>query len=276
MKKLVWFFSQDLKSFISDTLFIVISLLLFSGCNSIDDNIIINPPVDIPDTLGNVIGYINSYDGPVEDAYITLDNKITFWDSNGFFEFKDCVKKILVITISHPEFSEYSNSISITDSLRLDVALTRIKYDYFPLKVGNHWKYHWTNSWYASGGGGGNSAGTIYWDIVGVVGVYPNFVYKIKETRFDSTYNTSNETYINIQTNLSDSIKVLDLGYILKSPVIRRYYPTSYQDTVYVFGYENSTTKLKRSNGVIQCYYGYGGITYGSFTNIEMISYELY
>jgi len=276
MKKLVLIINEDFKYFIYSPSHIIIWLLIFSGCNSNDDNIIINPPVDIPDTLGKVIGYISSNDGPVEDAYINLDNKITFSDSNGFFEFKDCVKKNLVITISHPEFSEYSDSISVTDSIDLNIVLTRIKYDYFPLKVGNQWTYHWTNSWYASGGGGENSAGTIYWDIVSVAGVYPNFVYKIKEMRFDSTYNTSNETYINIQTNLSDSIKVLDLGYILKYPVIRRYYPLSYQDTVNVFGYENSTIKLKRSNGVIQCYYGYGGITYGSFTNIDLINYKLY
>ena len=275
MKKLVLYLEKNMKCFISYSVFVVFSLLLFDRCNSNASDDIIIPPINIPDTLGNVTGYINSIDGPVEDANIALNNKTTFSDSSGFFEFKDCIKKNLELTIVHPEYGGYTNSINVTDSLDLDINLTRIKYDYFPLKVGNHWTYHWSNVWYASGGGGGNSTGTIDWEIVNVEGVYPNFVYKLKETRFDSTYNSSTEKYLDIQTNLSDSIKVLDLGYILKSPVIRRYYPTSYQDTIYVFGYENSSLKLKRMIGVINCNYGMGGITYGSFTNIEILSYDL-
>ena len=113
MKKLVVVFSFFLFAFIlSSSLFLV-------GCKSdtINGPDIINPP---PDTLGNVSGYINSSDGPVEDAYIVLNNKTTFSDSNGFFQFKDCIKKDLVITITHPEFSEFSNSINVSDSLDLD------------------------------------------------------------------------------------------------------------------------------------------------------------
>ena len=138
MKKLVLVFGFFLFAFI------LFSTLYLVGCKSdpINGPDNISPP---PDTLGNVAGSINSLDGPVEDAYIVLNNKTTFSDSNGFFQFKDCIKKDLVITITHPEFSEYSNSISVTDSLDLNIALTRIKYDYFPLKVGNQWQYHWTS-----------------------------------------------------------------------------------------------------------------------------------
>jgi hypothetical protein len=94
MKKIVLVINEDFKYFIYNPSHIIIWLLIFSGCNLNDNSILINPPVEIPNILGNVKGYINSIDGPLEDAYITQDNKITFSDSNGFFEFKDCVKKI--------------------------------------------------------------------------------------------------------------------------------------------------------------------------------------
>jgi hypothetical protein len=137
--------------------FIVFSILFSAGCksDSINGPENINPKLD---TLGNVTGYINSLDGPIEDAYISLNNKTTFSDSSGFFELKDCLKKNLVLTISHPEFREYSNSINITDSLNLNIGLTRTKYDYFPLKVGNHWTYHWIHSGYTTAGGFHNPA----------------------------------------------------------------------------------------------------------------------
>ena len=270
MKKMVLVFSFFLFAFIlSSSLFLV-------GCKSDPyyGPYIVNPPTPV-DTLGNVTGYINSLDGPVKDAYITLNDKKTYSDSSGFFEFKDCLKKNSVLTIAHPEFSEYSNSIIVTDTLNLNIALTRIKYDYFPLKVGNHWRYHWTNSWYASGGSGGHSAGTIDLHIISVVGTYPNYLFKFNEIRFDSSNNSVSEKYINIQINNSDSIIVSDWSYIFRTSTIKRYYSVTYPDTVYIYGVENSTTKLTRNKGIIQFYYGTGGITFGSFTNIEIIDYTI-
>ena len=267
MKKLVLFLS-----FYS---IIVFSLLFYSGCKSdtINGPDNISPP---PDTLGNVSGYINSIEGPVEDAYITLNGKTTFSDSIGHFEFKDLLKNNSMVTVSHPEFSEYSDSVNITDSLNLNIELTRIKYDYFPLKVGNRWKYYWENVWYASGGGGGSSAGTIDWEIESVSGAFPNFLFKLKETRYDSSDNSSTERYLDLLTNNSDSIEVLGSNYILRVQKMRRYYDTTYSDIAYIFtGYYNYTLKLKKNIGVIQCYYGVQGINFGEITNFEILCYTL-
>ena len=269
MKKLVVVFSFFLFAFIlSSSLFLV-------GCKSdtINGPDIINPP---PDTLGNVSGYINSSDGPVEDAYIVLNNKTTFSDSNGFFQFKDCIKKDLVITITHPEFSEFSNSINVSDSLDLDITLTRIKYDYFPLKVGNQWQYHWTYGWGASGGYGGQSSGTLDLKVISVAGTYPNYTFQVRETRYDSTSNYTTQMNINIQKNNSDSIRVSEYTYFFKTTNIRRFYYITFGDTVYNFGsYDNYTLKLKKNIGAIQCYYGMAGITFGYSTEYKILSYTL-
>mgnify|MGYP003531011032 FL=1 len=88
MKKMVLVFSFFLFAFIlSSSLFLV-------GCKSDPyyGPYIVNPPPPV-DTLGNVSGYINSLDGPVEDAYLTLNNKTTFSDGTGFFEFKEIIKR---------------------------------------------------------------------------------------------------------------------------------------------------------------------------------------
>src|SRR5690606_33720991 len=115
MKKIV------LLCVLSSFIIILSSSLFLVGCKSDPIN---GPNITIPqDTLGNVSGYINSSDGPVNGAYVILNNETTFSDSNGFFEFKDCIKKDLVITITHPEFSEYSSTISVTDSLNLNIVL---------------------------------------------------------------------------------------------------------------------------------------------------------
>ena len=239
----------------------------------------INGPDNIsptPDTLGNVSGYINSLDGPVEDAYITLNNKTTFSDSNGFFQFKDCIKNDLVLTITHPEFSEYSNSISVTDSLYLDISLTRIKYDYFPLKVGNQWTYHWTSGWYASGGGGGSSAGKIDWVVTSKSGSYPNWIYNLKETFLDSTNNSLTARFFNLITNSSDSIECVGNNYLIRMTKTRRFYDITFGNIVYQFlPYDNYTLKLEKNIGVIQCSYGRAGITFGYGTVYEIISYKL-
>lgn len=273
---LLFFYSFILLFFCSFVLLFFCSSLFLVGCksDSINRPYIINPPTPT-DTLGSVSGYINSIDGPIEDAYITLNNLTTFSDSNGFFEFKDCIKKNSVLTIAHPEFSDYSNSIIVTDTLNLNIALTRIKYDYFLLKVGNHWTYHWINNWYTSGGGSGQSAGTIDLHIVSVAGTYPNYLFKFNETRFDSSNNSVSEKYINIQTNNSDSIIVFDWSYIFRTSTIKRYYSVTSPDIFNIFGFENSTTKLTRNKGIIQFYYGTNNITFGSFKNIEIIDYTL-
>ncbi|MBK7228323.1 MAG: hypothetical protein IPH97_05555 [Ignavibacteriales bacterium] len=163
----------------------------------------------------------------------------------------------------------------MTDTLNLNIALTRIKYDYFLLKVGNHWTYHWINNWYTSGGGSGQSAGTIDLHIVSVAGTYPNYLFKFNETRFDSSNNSVSEKYINIQTNNSDSIIVFDWSYIFRTSTIKRYYSVTSPDIFNIFGFENSTTKLTRNKGIIQFYYGTNNITFGSFKNIEIIDYTL-
>ena len=227
--------------------------------------------------LGNVSGYINSLDGPVEDAYLTLNNKTTFSDSNGFFEFKDCIKKNSVFTISHPEFSEYSNSINVTDSINLNIALTRIKYDYFPLKVGNHWTYFWNNSGGAHPPGVyWHSEGTLQLNVISAAGIYPNYTYRVKETRYDSTNNYTNHHYFNIQSNNSDSIFVSESSYLIKRTTIRRLREVTDPDTVLFFGgYEGLETKLKRNIGIVYVFYGFHGITYSNVTSFRLFSCTL-
>lgn len=255
--------------------FIVFFFLFYTGCKSD----FINSPNNIeplPDTLGNVVGYLNSLEGPVENAYIFLDEKSTFSDSAGFFEFRNVKKQQSVITISNPEFDTYMNTIDITDSLVLNVELTRIKYDYLPLKVGNHWRYHWTSGWYASGGGGGHSTGTMDWKIESVVGIYPSYTFNIKETRYDSSDNSSSERFFSLRTNSSDSLELIGNSYLIRTSKIKRFYNITFGDTVYNFlPYDNYTLKLKRNIGAIQCHYGMTGITFGSSTNYEILNYTI-
>lgn len=252
---------------------ILSSSLFLVGCKSDPIN---GPNITRPqDTLGNVSGYINSSDGPVKDAYILLNNKTTFSDSNGFFEFRDCIKKDLVIKIMHQEFSEYSNSISVTDSLNVNIQLTRIKYDYFPLKVGNKWTYHWTSGWYASGGGGGHSAGTLTWKVESVTGNYPYLIFNIKESKYDSSDNSNTTEFFSFITNSSDSLEHLGNSY-MRLIKTRRFYDITFGNIVYQYlPYDNYTLKLEKNIGVIQCYYGYGGITFGYNTNFEVIDYKI-
>lgn len=271
MKKIVLVFSFFYYTFL------LYSSLYLVGCKSDPFNgpDIIDPPT-LPDTLGNVSGYINSSDGAVKGAQISLNDKTTISDSNGFFEFRDCIKKELVIKIMDPEFGEYSNSISVTDSLILNIQLTRIKYDYIPLKVGNQWTYHWTSGWYASGGGGGHSAGTLNWKVESVTGNYPNFSFNIKETRYDSSDNSSTERFFNLITSSSDSLECVGNNYLIRFSKIKRFYDITVGDSVYNFlPYDNYTLKLERKIGVIQCFYGSGGITFGSSTDFEIIDYML-
>jgi hypothetical protein len=231
---------------------------------------LLNPPTP-PDTLGDVSGYINSSDGPVKDAYITLNNKTTFSNSDGFFEFKECPKKNLVLTISHPEFSEYSNSISVTDSLNLNIALTRIKYDYFPLEVGNKWQYHYIYSGYTPAGGFYNVA-KIDWEVLSKTGNYPNWIFNLKETYLDSTDNSITTNYFNIKTEQSDSN-------LFKGPnnffdnKIRRYYGIENGEIVAT---PYPAHEFKKNIGFLGFNYGWGGIQMGQNWHCEIIDYSLY
>ena len=266
MKKMVLVFSFFLFAFIlSSSLFLV-------GCKSDPyyGPYIVNPPPPV-DTLGNVSGYINSLDGPVEDAYLTLNNKTTFSDSTGFFEFKDCVKKNSVLTILHPEFSEYSNSINVTDSLNLNIALTRIKYDYFPLKVGNKWQYHYIYSGYTPAGGFYNAA-RIDWEVMSMTGNYPNWIFNLKETYIDSTDNSITTNYFNIKTEQSDSILFAGPNKFFANK-IRRYYGIENGEIVATPypGHE-----FKKNIGFIGFDYGWGGIQTGYNWWCEIIEYSLY
>ncbi len=266
MKKLVLFFSFFLFAFIlSSSLFLI-------GCKSdtIYEPYIVNPP---PDTLGNVSGFINSLDEPIEDAYLTLNNKTTFSDSNGFFEFKDCVKKNSVFTTSHPEFSEYSNSINVTDSLNLDIALTRVKYDYFPLKVGNKWQYHYIYFGYTPVGGFYNAA-KIDWEVTSKSGSYPNWIYNLKETFLDSTDNSLTARFFNIIRSDDDSITFLGVNKLIgDSKTIRRYFTSDFPESIYQMDPRHG---FKRNIGFIEFDYGFAGGHIGNYWRCEIIDYSLY
>ena len=266
MKKLVLFFSFLLFAFIlSSSLFLV-------GCKSdpINGPNIINPPTQ-SGTLGNITGYINSSDGPVKDAYITFNDKKTFSDSSGFFEFKDCIKKNSVLTITHPEFSEYSNSIDVTDSLNLSIDLTRVKYDYFPLKVGNKWQYHYIYSGYTPAGGFYNAA-RIDWEVMSMTGNYPNWIFNLKETYLDSTDNSITTNYFNIKTEQSDSI-LFDGPNKFFANKIRRYYGIENGEIVAT---TYPTHEFKKNIGFIEFSYGWGGIQMGQNWWCKIIDYSLY
>ena len=251
--------------------FILFSSFFLVGCkyDSINGPDIINSPA-LPDTLGNVSGYISSSNGPVKDAYITLNNKIAFSDSNGFFEFKDCIKKNLVITILHPEFSEYSNSLDVTDSLNLNIALTRIKYDYFPLKVGNKWQYHYIYSGYTPAGGFYDAA-KIYWEVISKTGNYPNWIFNLKETYHDSSDNSITTNYFNIKTEQSDSISFIGVNNFFANK-IRRYYGIKHGEIVSSL---EPLHEFKRNVGFIGFSYGWGGIQMGYNWWCKIIDYSL-
>lgn len=246
---------------------ILSSLILLIACSS-DDNI------NVPDLLGDVQGHISSSEGPIRDAYIKLNDQTTFSDNNGYFEFKNCLKQESAIRIEHPEFEEYIDTVTVTGAIVLNINLNRTHYDYFPLKVGNEWQYHWVSSGYASPNVSWYNPGKIDWEVVEKSGNYPFWIYRVKETYYDSTSSTTEENYFEIKALDNDSILFIGTNKLLWGS-IRRYFPTNYSDTVYVFS-PPYTRIYKRNTGLIHYSGNYGGITYGWSKSAKLIDYNLY
>lgn len=271
-----------MKHIILYPLFIFLTFHLLVGCKSDENNNsnnIINPPIEPSDTLGIVRGYISSDNEPVEDAFIVLDNDTTFSDVDGFFEFTDCIMRTLDLSITHPEFSSYNNLINVTDSLNLTVILSRSHYDYFPLKVGNEWQYHWINSGSVHGGGSWYNPGLIKLKIETKSGKYPNFIFNVRETYYDSTYSSTNVSYFTIHSLNNDSIKFVGTGtsklfYNYGDDItLPRYLTTNYPE-IQAYYITVSLRKQKRNIGLIYYELAMGG-TLSQFFSAELIYYNL-
>ncbi|MBZ0199297.1 MAG: hypothetical protein K8H86_05485 [Ignavibacteriaceae bacterium] len=255
----------------------ILTLMLIAfliSCNSDDENEIINnPPTNNVDTLGNLYGHIQSTEGHIKDAYVTLANSSTFSDSNGNFIFYDCAKKSSILSIYHSEFEAYSNTIMITDSLNLVIPLSRLKYDYFPLKVGNHWQYHHIYSSWSAGGGGSNPS-KIDWEVVEKSGNYPKWIFKLKETIYDSTYNSIAVEYFYINCDNNDTISINGTSILMLSAnKFQRYYSTTYTNSVYSQSPPNSI--YQRNIGLIEYNYGWSGGQMGAQWWCKLINYSL-
>jgi hypothetical protein len=251
---------------------ILLSLFIFS-CNSNNDSSNINNP----ETHVDFSGHISSTDGPVEFALVLLDSLTILSDSNGFFCFTNCIKKTSKLSVVHPEFMKWSFMVQVTDSYNYNVVLKRSCYDYFPLKVGNYWQYYMTDygnypppndtSWFKTA--------KIEWEIISRSGIYPDFIFRVKENYFDSTSGKNTEGYFNIQTSNSDSIKFLGTNKIFENTSLKRYYSVDSKDIVEIYILEDSIFYLKRNIGLDKFRYDATGIMYGRLIIFSLIKYNL-
>jgi len=249
-----------------------IGMLLLYSCDTEKENIN-NPPTNGIDTLGNIYGHIQSIEGPVKDAYVTLDNSSTFSDSNGNFQFFNCTKKSSILSIDHPEFEIYSNTLIVTDSLNLNISISRLKYDYFPLKVGNHWQYYYLHYGYTPAGGFYLPA-LIDLEVLSKSGNYPYWTYNLKETFFDSTNNSITESYFNVMTSYNDSITFIGTNRLIgDNHSIRRYFTINYPETV---SQMDPIHFFKRNIGLTGFNYGWNGNQSGWNWRCELLDYTLF
>lgn len=215
-------------------------------------------------------GFVYSDEGAISGATVKLNSDSTMTDKQGRFFFRNVRKSEFMISVSHPEF--YSLTMRITDRKQNNFSLVRKCYDYFPLKTGNKWKYHYVRSGYIERDGF-DYPGLVEWEVISESRTDSGMNYKIKETHYDSLSSVTTISYFGYRMFTSDSLIVEGTSKIWVSYVsssgyrVRRYWPIETNEVA-----EPGTYKLKRNTGMTYFRHGYARIHQGMSVYAGLIS----
>jgi hypothetical protein len=148
-----------------------------------------------------------------------------------------------------------------------------VKTDYFPLAVGNSWRYNYSSNW-GYNFSGDSSRGTIQW----LITAYNAGVYTVKEVKADLLKDTTFINYFTITQLDSTQIKIWYNTTISSwyDTLVRYHNPTD-PDTVnisYHAWYQNHDylLQLKKSVGIVYYYHVYGDQGEWGSDKVELIS----
>jgi len=209
---------------------------------------------------GTVIDSISNQ--PITFASVTVNENAIVTDSTGKFKFDSLKVGTYQVSIEHIDYETTTFELELQGDLEIDVKLKMIFIDYFPLAIGNTWKYEKETS-YAHDP---SFFGTADWKIVDIIEEDTLTTYQVEETlngieidpwMGDTTYIINFKRTQNIIEYLDHKIHIQYFGAYYHS--FDRYYPVSSKDTVEYKLYELEV-KLKKETGIIYLHdHYYGG-----------------
>lgn len=248
------------------TALLILTVLMISSCG---ENNLTNPVIVKPDKT-DITGHVFSGGIPVEEAVLTLDTLTTVTDSTSFYVFSNVTGDSFTIKVRHPEFSDFECCIPKSNPTVWDIELTRTHYDYFPLKIGNKWRFSFTSSGYAgsptSGYSSWSSKGKIYWEITAKKKVGKDNIFSVMEKYSDSTGTVIQDTTFSLVLDSQNKIGYNGWSRILKGGLpFNRYELISANETKMYFHTSGGSGDytLKRKTGLTRASLSYGGITMG-------------
>lgn len=264
-----------MKISISISILTIFVILLVNGCNT--DNSV--EPILNPKSV-SIKGYIYCDSVPVADAVLKMDTLITTTDSLGYYVFYNVTGDTFHIAVNHPEFDAFEFEVLRENPSVQDINLTRTHYDYFPLRIGNKWKFSYTSGGYAgsptSGYTSWSSTGSIYWEITAKEIVSTNQEYSLSEKYYDSSGVLVQDTTLKLIYDTNKNVTVNGWSRILRNnPSFRRYEPISSDETIMYFFIAggNGDYTLKRKTGLIRFSLSYSGITMGYSSYAELLEF---
>lgn len=261
------------------TIFTILHLI---GCNK--DNTVepVIPPIITPLPV-TITGHIYGDSIPLEGAVLTLDSLTTVTDASGYYVFANVKGDTFHISVSHPEFAAYELDVYRENPTVQDINLIRTHYDYFPLNIGNKWRFSYTSGGYAgsptSGYTSWSSKGSIHWEITAKEIVSSNQEYSLSEKYFDSSGVLVQDTTLKLIYDSNKNVTVNGWSRILKGgPSFRRYEPISSGETIMYFfnAGGNGDYTLKKKTGLIRFSLSYSGITMGYSSFAELLEFTVH
>ena len=268
----------------------------FDTIITINQNISQNLKIDRLPTLTGIIkektqsGFL-----PIQGALVVVGSHKSYSDSNGEYYINDLVKGNYQIQLSHPFYFTFDTTIYISGNEEKDYIMNPILDDYFPLTIGNEWKYKYLEYHYIGPYFEGiEIKGTKTWKIIDHYEHISLQRYKILDTfngikrasnpigNIDTTFNLTDTTFFyidedslgNLTTDLSESS--LYVWAILPLYIsMPRYNPARMPDSLIV-NQSLVYLKYKKNTGITFLVYDKGPGTTQLGWYIELLDYYIY
>jgi hypothetical protein len=211
---------------------------------------------------------------PIENAKIRIGNIEDKTNSKGEYSLTLQTRGNCNINISHQFYSDIDTTLYVYDNMEKDYIMDPILEDYYPLNVGNVWRYKFNNvSSHSGGGEGAGYKGTSTWKIIEKKDYNNSFVYTVLQefegiyvefnyydsVAEDTTYIIADTTYFQIEEDHENIVQIktfpepyqpYPFGPLFQQ--FQRYQPMRLPDTLIV---DIGTRKYIVNIGLSEVYY---------------------